>query len=135
MGFFEAVKTVFGKYATFSGRARRKEYWYWNIFVVLITYLIYIPLSLYGSYNDDAFATSLTLIITFIICVGTIVPSIAVSVRRLHDIGKSGWWYFISFIPGIGGIILFVFTLMDSQPGANKYGENPKGINGYNYSK
>lgn len=135
MGFFEAVKTVFGKYATFSGRARRKEYWYWNIFVVLITYLIYIPLSLYGSYNDEAFATSLTLIITFIICVGTIVPSIAVSVRRLHDIGKSGWWYFISFIPGIGGIILFVFTLMDSQPGANEYGENPKGINGYNYSK
>lgn len=57
------------------------------------------------------------------------------SKRRLHDISKSGWWLLISLIPFVGGIIIFVFTVMDSTPGTNKYGENPKGIEGYIYTK
>jgi uncharacterized membrane protein YhaH (DUF805 family) len=59
-------------------------------------------------------------------CLALFVPSLSVTVRRLHDIGKSGWWYFIAFLPLIGGIILFVFTLLDSEPYANQWGLDPK---------
>ena len=64
---------------------------------------------------------------TMIVVLGLIVPSLAVSIRRLHDIGKSGWFILISLVPVIGGIILIIFSLMDSQPGSNAYGPNPKG--------
>ncbi|MCL2304252.1 MAG: DUF805 domain-containing protein, partial [Planctomycetaceae bacterium] len=62
-----------------------------------------------------------------LLCFGLIIPSLAVIVRRLHDAGYSGWMYFISLVPFVGGIILLVFLLQDSQPGRNQYGPNPKG--------
>lgn len=107
----------FKKYADFSGRARRKEYWMFTLFNVIATVLIFI----------------IGLLIQFqwlsvIYCLAVLVPSLAVIVRRLHDIGKSGGWFFISFVPFVGGIILLVFECMDSQPGENAYGPNPKGV-------
>jgi uncharacterized membrane protein YhaH (DUF805 family) len=58
-------------------------------------------------------------------------PSLAIMVRRLHDIGRSGWWYFIAFVPFVGGIVLLIFTLLDSEPGPNLYGPNPKGVQAF----
>lgn len=70
-----------------------------------------------------------------IFCLAFLVPTLAASVRRLHDTNRSGWWYFISFIPFVGGIILIVFLAEDSQPGNNRYGSNPKGIEVFDAEK
>lgn len=107
----------------FSGRSRRKEYWYFNLFngiVCIFLVLFAIPLSA----NQKPSLAPLGLLCGYSLIVT--VPSLAVTIRRLHDIGKSGWWYFIVFIPVIGGIILFVFTLLDSEPYTNQWGLDPK---------
>ena len=125
---------VFKKYAQFDGRSRRSEYWYFNLFYILILMALCIPavgLLGFGQHMHSTIITALGGIIYFamaIFCLAVIVPSIAVMVRRLHDTGRSGWWYFISFVPLIGPIVLLVFLLTDSQPGDNMYGPNPKGI-------
>lgn len=111
---------VLKKYATFDGRASRSEYWYFFLFNALIE-LVLVAIM----YGIPIFAG----IISFLLSVYSIViflPSLAVGVRRLHDIGKSGWWYLIIFIPLIGAVILLVFAVLDSQPGSNTYGPNPK---------
>lgn len=108
MGFFGAIKSVLTKYASFSGRAMRSEYWWWALFTLL---WCWIPL------------VNLLLLLIFFI------PSLAVAVRRLHDTGRSGWWVLIGIIPIIGAIVLFIFYCTDSQIGANQYGPNPKGVN------
>jgi uncharacterized membrane protein YhaH (DUF805 family) len=120
VGFAEAVKTVIGKYADFSGRARRSEYWYWTLAIILgyVVALILIAIA-----KPLAF-------LAIIFYLAIIVPSIAVSIRRLHDTGKSGWFVLIGLIPLVGGIILLVFQVSDSTPGDNQYGPNPKGIGG-----
>lgn len=111
MGFIEAIKTCFGKYATFEGRARRSEYWFWTLFCFIVGCLLgWIP------------------VLGWLISIALFLPGIAVAVRRLHDIGKSGWFYLLILIPLIGAIVLLVFYLQDSQPGENEYGKNPKEI-------
>lgn len=107
MGFFGAIKSVLSKYATFSGRAPRSEYWWWILFVILWAW---IP------------------IVNIVLALVFLLPSLAVQVRRLHDIGRSGWWWFIGMVPIIGGIVLLVFYLTDSQTGENQYGPNPKEV-------
>ena len=108
---------VLGNYAVFNGRARRKEYWMFRLFhTIIYLLLIYFLIA-------SGFEQYIIFIIYFII---TLIPSFALTVRRLHDIGNSGWMVFINLIPLIGGIILFIFALQDSQPGENKYGKNPK---------
>ena len=107
----EAIKACFAKYATFDGRACRSEYWYWTLFSFIVgLFLGWIPY----------LGTLLSILF--------ILPGIAVSVRRLHDIGKSGWWYLLSFIPILGWLAMIYFYVLDSQSGANQYGLNPKGI-------
>ena len=108
----------------FSGRSRRKEYWFFQLFNLII-FAMLVPLSIaMRSVDSQSFdAAGATL---FIYCLIVIVPSLSVTVRRLHDIGKSGWWYLIGFVPVIGGIILLVFSLIDSEPYPNEYGLNPK---------
>ena len=117
MSFSEAVQSVFSKYAVFSGRARRSEYWYF----VLLTLIASFVLSLFSSFLGD-FGTLLPAIWELAI----LVPTLAVIWRRLHDIGKSGGWYFIFLVPVVGWIILLVWLCRDSQPGDNQYGPNPK---------
>ncbi len=120
MGFGEAVQSVFSKYATFSGRARRSEYWYFVLLQVIVTAVLN---GLYSATESVAFSAILVLF-----DLALLVPSLAVCWRRLHDIGRSGAYYFFVLIPLVGWILLLVWMCQDSQPGANQYGPNPKGM-------
>ncbi len=116
--FTEALK----KYAVFSGRSRRKEYWYFVLFTVLISIALSVIDGLIGTYDSSAGVGLLSGIFSLAI----LIPGIAVSIRRLHDIDRTGWWVLISLVPIIGWIVLLVFHLQDSTPGTNSYGSNPK---------
>lgn len=111
--FIEVLK----KYAVFSGRARRKEYWMYTLFVVIIAIVLAIA--------DYALGSQ---VLGLIFNVAILLPSLGVAVRRLHDTDRTGWWILISLIPFVGTIILLVFLCSDSKPGENKYGPNPKEI-------
>ena len=117
-------KSVLKNYANFDGRARRSEYWYYTLMNVIIVIALEILLGV-GAMASSALALIVGLLL-IVYAIGTLVPSIAVMVRRLHDIGKSGWWYFIALIPLAGPIWLIVLLATDSQPGSNEYGINPK---------
>ena len=113
---------AFKKYTEFSGRARRKEYWMFVLFNLIFSIVLSLLDQLLGTFSKD---------IGWGVCSGlyflaVLLPGLALSVRRLHDIGKHGWWLLIALIPLIGGIWLLVLTVTDSQPGANQYGPNPK---------
>lgn len=108
------------KFADFSGRARRREYWTFALVNCLIAMLLLI---LGLAFGEDSPASNIMVTIFYLIM---LVPNLSVSVRRLHDIGKSGWYMFLGLIPLIGGLILLVWALMDSEPGENQYGKNPK---------
>lgn len=113
---------VLRKYFVFEGRARRKEYWMFVLFSILISIVLSIVervTGLYSAENGVGFLSS-------IYSLAILIPSITVGVRRLHDTGKSGWWILIGLIPFIGSIVLIVFFVMDSDPGQNEYGPNPK---------
>lgn len=116
---------VLKHYVDFKGRARRKEYWFFALFEFITLILV----SIVGGALDYVLGLSgvLSSALVTIVTLGLILPAIAVSFRRLHDIGKSGWWFLITLIPCLGGIIFLVFMLLDSQPGSNAYGPNPKG--------
>lgn len=116
--YIEVIK----KYAVFSGRARRKEYWYFFLFHIIVSIVLVMIDGAAGSYSPD---TGYGLI-SGIYTLAVILPSLAVAVRRLHDTGRSGWWILIAFIPLIGAIILLVFMVLDGKPGPNQYGDNPK---------
>ena len=107
---------VLKKYAEFSGRARRKEFWMYTLF----NFIIMIVLSII----DGVIGIP---ILGGIYALAVLLPGIAVGARRLHDIGKSGWWLLIGLVPFIGVIVLIIFFVMDSNPGDNQYGPNPKG--------
>lgn len=149
MGFMEAVSTCFRKYATFKGRARRAEYWYFSLFTWLLG--IFIWLSSYLSWITPTVAN----VLYIVVCAATFIPSWAVTVRRFHDVNKSGWyllWIIIPFLysililpllpdewPGfvnfiifilgscyfIGFVIIIVFSITKSSEGDNQYGPSP----------
>jgi uncharacterized membrane protein YhaH (DUF805 family) len=110
--YLQALK----KYAEFNGRARRTEYWMFALFNVIISLVLGLIEGIAGGPGVLASLYSLAVF----------VPSIAVSVRRLHDTDRSGWWLLIGFVPLFGVIALLVFMVLDSQPGNNQYGANPK---------
>ena len=109
------------KFADFSGRARRREYWTFALVNCLIALLLLI---LGLAFGEDSPASNILVTIFYLIM---LVPNLSVSVRRLHDIGKSGWWLFIGLVPLVGSLLLLVWSFMDSEEGENQYGENPKG--------
>jgi putative ABC transporter len=113
---------VLKNYATFSGRARRKEYWMFFLFNVLISLGLGVLDVVAGTYSVEYETGFFSALYSLLV----LIPSIAVSVRRLHDTNRSGWWVVISLIPIIGVLVLFVFTCLDSQPGTNRFGVNPK---------
>ena len=113
---------VLKNYATFSGRARRKEYWIFFLISALISIVLTLLDILLGTYSVEYEAGLFSGLYSLLI----LIPSIAVVVRRLHDTDRSGWWILISLIPLIGVIVLFVFICLDSQPGTNRFGANPK---------
>jgi len=114
--------SVLKQYAVFSGRARRKEYWYFVLFNIIASFILGFIDGMTGTFNVEIGLGLLGSIYTLAV----IVPSIAVSVRRLHDTGRSGWWFLIILIPIIGPLTLLVFFIFDSQPEENEYGINPK---------
>ena len=116
--YIEVIK----KYAVFNGRARRKEYWYFFLFNILISFFIAFVEGLTGNLDPDTGYGLLSGIYTLAL----LLPGIAVSIRRLHDTNRSGWWLLIAFIPLIGAIVLLVFFASDSNPGENEYGVSPK---------
>lgn len=123
-------KAIFDNYANFTGRARRSEYWYFYLFNIIIMVPLLIAFVAFADEGGGLEPISLIALILLII-VGLLlfIPSLAVAVRRLHDTGKSGWWYLIGVIPivsYIGSIVLLVFYCMDSEPFTNKWGPNPK---------
>lgn len=108
--------SVLKQYAVFEGRARRKEYWMFSLFNFVIAIAITVVESVIGTGG----------IIYGLYALLILIPSIAVSVRRLHDTGRTGWWLLIAFIPLVGTIILLVFLVLDSEVESNDYGDNPK---------
>ncbi|HIB77736.1 MAG TPA: DUF805 domain-containing protein [Flavobacteriales bacterium] len=115
---------VLKNYAGFSGRARRKEYWMFNLFHFIFVYAAAFLDNILGIANEGGIGP-----IYGFYLLAMIIPALAVMVRRLHDVGKSGWMYLIILIPIVGFIWLMVLLLTDSDSGENQYGQNPKELN------
>ena len=115
---------VLKKYAQFHGRARRKEYWYFQMFTTGIAIILVILDVGLGTFsNDDAVG-----LLSGLYSLMVFVPGLAVSVRRLHDTDRSAWWLLIGLIPVIGVFVLVYFMAQDSTPGQNRYGTNAKWV-------
>ena len=116
--YFEVLK----KYALFGGRARRKEYWYFVLVNIIITVVLAVIDGVTGTFISEA-GMGLT---SGIYTLAVLIPATAVSVRRLHDTDRSGWWLLVGLIPLVGAIVLLVFMVQDGKPGENRYGSDPK---------
>jgi uncharacterized membrane protein YhaH (DUF805 family) len=110
------------KYADFTGRARRKEYW---MFVLLNIAAVIVASILDGVAGLSGVIAGVYGPITAAVGLGLIVPSIAVGIRRLHDTDRSGWWLLIAFVPFVGGIVLLVFMILEGTRGSNRFGPDP----------
>jgi uncharacterized membrane protein YhaH (DUF805 family) len=124
MSFSQAVSSVLlNKYATFSGRARRSEYWWWYLFVTIVFLVAGILDRAVGlTYGDLTLGGGWIATIAAIVF---LVPNLAVAVRRLHDTGRSGWWLLIGLVPVVGFVVLLYFFVLDSE-NDNQYGPYPK---------
>lgn len=125
MSFGEAIKACFDKYAEFEGRSRRTEYWYFRLFQILVIFGLALLAGL-GILIHDGIAL-LFIIIMALFALGTIIPGLAVTVRRFHDAGQSGWLILLDVFC-TSGLVSIVMGCIDSQHGHNQYGPNPKGV-------
>lgn len=114
MGFGQAIASAFSNYVNFSGRACRSEYWFWILFVSLAEIVTAII--------DYVIGFSVT---TSLFGLATFLPSLALAVRRLHDLDRSGWWFLLCFIPLIGWIILIIWYCVKGTEGPNRFGADP----------
>ncbi|MFG2292719.1 DUF805 domain-containing protein [Streptomyces sp. NPDC048603] len=112
---------VLKQYAVFSGRARRQEYWIYTLFSVIASVILAVIDLFLGIYP----------VLTGLYFLATLLPSLGVSVRRLHDTGKSGWFLLLNAIPFVGGIIVLIFMATEGEAQANAYGQNPKAVTAY----
>lgn len=120
VSFKEAVvRALSQNYCNFSGRASRSEYWWFYLFSCIVSWVVSIIVSLFSSDLSTMYIASMIVGLAFLL------PGLGIAVRRLHDIGKSGWWLFISLIPLIGAILLLVWFCKDSQMEPNEYGPVP----------
>jgi uncharacterized membrane protein YhaH (DUF805 family) len=126
----EWYRMVWQKYAQFDGRSRRKEYWMFT----LINFLVYVALIaciLVAYFAAQSTAAGIAFgVICCLYGLAAIIPGLAVTVRRLHDIGRTGWWLLICLVPG-GGLVIFVFSVLEGTPGPNGYGPDPKAATPY----
>ena len=111
MSFSEAIRSGFDHYAKFDGRASRPAFWWWLLFGVLVAIAANILDAIIG-----------TVILSIVVALGLLLPNLSVSIRRLHDTDRTGWWILLGLIPIIGFIVLLVFYLQKSDPGENSYG-------------
>jgi len=143
MSFIESIKTVLSKYAVFNGRARRSEYWWYTLAVTIVSTILYVALILPGftTYTtatmDAAMAGSATAptmpgslvagyAVVSLVNLALLLPSLGVTIRRLHDTDRSGFWIFLALVPIVGGIILIVWEATAGTPGPNRFGPDPK---------
>lgn len=127
MSFGTALRAFWSNYRNFRGRARRSEYWFIQLFLVATNLAAAaIDLALMDGDVDRFIANGGGGIVGLIWILATIVPALAVLIRRLHDTNRSGWWALIGFVPLIGTIVILVFTVKDSDQGENSYGSSPK---------
>jgi uncharacterized membrane protein YhaH (DUF805 family) len=133
MNMIKAVKSAFGKYATFSGRALRSEFWWWQLFFILVSILLAnLDSALFGmgdavgqvsdaglqaSYNAGPLGSVWIL--------GTLIPCITLGARRLHDGDRSGWWQLLFFVPILGWLVLLYWFIKSGTEGANRFGNHP----------
>ena len=123
MSFREAVRSFWSSYTMFKGRSRRSEYWFIQLFLIITNLAAAaIDLALMDGDVDRFIANGGGGIVGLIWILVTILPALAVLVRRLHDTGKSGWWTVLGLVPLVGGVVLFVFSVLDSTAGENQYG-------------
>jgi uncharacterized membrane protein YhaH (DUF805 family) len=120
MGFVEAISAGFRNYVNFSTRASRSEYWYWVLFVVLVSIAAAIIDLLIAPHSPIGPATGL-------VYLALLLPELSVAVRRLHDTDRSGWWLLLGFIPLIGAIVLIVWFCTRGTMGQNRFGSDPLG--------
>ena len=144
--FVEAIKRVFSKYADFSGRARRSEFWWWYLFNMIINAIFMLPVQILMNKKQalidaamtgqmslaevdaaDPTSTIIAILVIFgIVSLALLIPTLAVWVRRLHDVGKSGHMLWLILVCGIGGLIPLIMCIGDGQPQPNQYGPSPK---------
>jgi uncharacterized membrane protein YhaH (DUF805 family) len=117
--FLDAFKY---NYADFGGRARRTEYWMFMLFHALIIFF----LAFLSGMMVEAEWMNIPIFLLVIYILMSFLPALAITIRRLHDTGKSGWFYILTFIPYVGGIILLIFRVQDSESRSNNWGPNPK---------
>ncbi len=125
MTFSQAIKSFYNNYTNTEGRASRSAYWW----VILYQCIVMIPLAFLAGYGIGIHSSALTVIgyvLIGIFWLANIVPAITLSVRRLHDTNRSGWWYLINLVPYIGSIWFFILTILPSTPGENNYGYQPE---------
>ena len=139
MSFMDAIKSCFGKYATFAGRAPRSEFWFFMLFIWLV--MVILQVLMYGMIDTSGMMAAaqngtyepgmgmglpiVPLILLVVFALVTFLPNLSVMVRRLHDTGRSGWWYWIALIPVIGIFILLYFFISKGTEGDNDYGPDP----------
>jgi uncharacterized membrane protein YhaH (DUF805 family) len=123
MNFGKAIATCMGKYGTFSGRASRSEYWWFYLFTILMSWGATIVDGAVASSGDPAVASSGDPMVEIVVTLVFFVPIIAAGCRRLHDMGKSGWWQLLWFIPIIGWILLIVWLATNTKPEGDKYNQ------------
>lgn len=127
MNYFTIWKDVLQhRYAKFDGRAARTEFWSFALINLAVFVVLWILMAILRGSGID----KVILVIYWLYCLAIIVPSLAVTFRRLHDTGRTAWWILIDLVPFVGAIVLLIFELLDSEPGDNKYGPNPKGVSG-----
>jgi uncharacterized membrane protein YhaH (DUF805 family) len=126
MGFGRAVSTCFQKYATFSGRARRAEYWWWVLFSILLTALAVAVDFAFDLRIKNDLGGSQVGWVQLVVMLGLIIPNISVTFRRLHDTDRSGFWWLLSLLCGLGQLILFILCLLAGTRGPNRYGPEPR---------
>ncbi len=121
MEFTEAVRSVLGKYATFTGRAPRSEFWWWTLFVFLLS----IATQIVDGFLFGPVAYGGVPPLSLLVSLGVFLPGLTVSVRRLHDLDRTGWWLLIIFVPLVGVLLLLFWFVQRGTVGANSHGEDP----------
>lgn len=138
----EFLNVITKNYANFSGRARRREFWMFTLINTIVLFVLYLPaliplMSMSAQAEMGAAPADLSAIplvaqiflgLYLLYSLAVFLPTLAVSIRRLHDSGKTGWMYLVALIPLIGSLLLLYFLIQDSEAGSNKWGPNPKNI-------
>ena len=124
MNFIQAIQSGFQNYVNFQGRARRSAYWWWALFLwILIGVPYYFTFQSLMAHHSGGIFGGVAGLIGLVL----FLPSLGLSIRRLHDTGRSGWWLLIDFVPFIGAVVLLIFFCLPGTSGPNKYGDDPLG--------